>query len=133
MRSVQTHVGGDVQVRIVYTVEAQISGRCEGQILALPVRSAICEVNQVTLRDGPGLRAVECGFEGSCGLFQECIGASVFPGGAVILGNQDSASGGCKPCFATEGHVVNLHGNESSRLLGSSCSSGSRGLFSRHA
>src|SRR6202043_131523 len=46
------------------------------------------------------------------GLSQERIGASVFPGGAVILGNQDSTGGGCKPRFATESHVVNLHGNE---------------------
>src|ERR1700730_2400432 len=49
MRSVQTHVGGDVQVRIVYAVEAQIAGRGEGQVLTLPVRSAIGGIKQVTL------------------------------------------------------------------------------------
>src|ERR1700731_2802730 len=131
MRGVQPHVGGDVQVRIVYAMEAQIAGRGEGQILALPVRSAMRGVKQVALRDSPNLRAIQSGFEGSRGLFQGCIGAGVFPADAVVLRNQDSASGGCKPSFFTEGHVVNLHGHEGGWLLGSgaSCRSGRSGFY----
>src|ERR1700722_6713207 len=131
MRSVQTHVGGDVQVRIVYAVEAQIAGRSEGKILALPVRSAVRGVKQVALRDGPNLRAIQSGFELSRWLFQGCIGAGVFPADAVVFRNQDSASGGRKPSFFTEGHVVNLHGNEGGWFLGSgaSCRSGRGGFY----
>ena len=54
-------------------MHAQVSGRGEGKLLGIPVRSAIRGIEEIALHDSPGMRAVPRSVDGLRGLLDEVI------------------------------------------------------------
>src|SRR5208337_685346 len=117
--SVESHVGGDEEGRIVDAVESEIARSGEGKFLRFPGLALVGGEDQIAFENRPHLIAVSGNFHGLRELVDERILAVDFPGGAVIGRSEQAAGGRGVPGVVAESHVVDEErGKRGNRLLG---------------